>query len=524
MLQDPGMIAHPPTLFMGYAAYTIPFAFLVGSLLGGSKNSDWLAASRWWAVFAWLFLTVGIVLGAQWAYVELGWGGYWAWDPVENASLLPWLTGTALLHSIIGQQQRGMFKQWNAWLIAATFILCVFGTYLTRSGVVQSVHSFGESLIGTFFLIFLATSTLASIVLILVRSRDLRGEHPLENLVSREGAFLATNILLVIVTAVTLVGTVFPLISGIFMKEGITVSQSFYNTCVAPMGLLLAGVMAFGPALVWGKEAAGRLARTQVIPVIVAILVAVVFAIRVTANIWAVLTAVITTIAFINIVADGIRATWLRASHHNESLAIAALRVFDNNHRRYGGQIVHVGVIFLIVGVTGSSLFSQKQDLKLKPNETASIGGYKLTLKGLEEVRKPNHTAVEASLVVTSPRGEVGELVPERLFFNKSEQSNANVAIRSTWREDLYVTLAGWENDGQLVTVQALINPLVSWIWIGGIVMTVGGIVCLLPRFGPRQAAVTPAVTEKPAAVVQEAQTRKEARKSLRSDKRKVRQ
>jgi len=485
MLQDPGMIAHPPMLFLGYAGFTIPFALMVGALLSGRKDHDWLKAVRWWSVASWLFLSVGILLGAQWAYVELGWGGYWAWDPVENASLLPWLTGTALLHTVMVQQQRGMLKGLNAALIAVTFILCIFGTYLTRSGVVQSVHSFGESLIGTFFLIFLAITVLASVGLIFARRRDLQPEQKMETVIGREGAFLATGWLLIVVTVITLIGTIFPLISGIFMQQGISVSQSFYNTTVGPVSLLLAALMATGPLLRYGKNVTSSLVRNLTAPVIVAIAVTGWLWIRGIHNGWALVAGFIAAAAVVVITVDFVRSAWIRAAAHHENLFVGALRLVDGNHRRYGGQVTHVGVLMLIIGVVGSSQFSVKENFELKAGQSAVIGGYTLTLQKLEEVRRENYSAVQALVNFESSDGIAGTLIPQRRFYDKSEESSASVAITSTWREDLYVTLAGWEQEGGRATVQAIVNPLVSWIWIGGIVLTAGGMICLIPRIEP---------------------------------------
>ncbi len=525
MLQDPGMIAHPPMLFLGYAGFAVPFALMVGALLTGRDDAGWLRAVRWWSVASWLFLSVGILLGAQWAYVELGWGGYWAWDPVENASLLPWLTATALLHTVMVQQQRGMFKGLNAALIAVNFILCIFGTYLTRSGVVQSVHSFGESLIGTFFLIFLGLLVISSVLLLVSKRRALATDQKIESLVGRESAFLAAGWLLIAMTGITLVGTIFPLISGIFMPQGVSVSQSFYNTTVGPVSLVLAAIMAAGPFLRYGKSAGHLLGRKLAIPAILGVLAAGVVWGRGIHNAWAISATFISVTAAFTVSADFIASAWIRSSAHHENLLVATLRLFDGNHRRYGGQITHVGVLLFIVGVVGSSQFSEKQNFELKPGQTARIGQYDLALVKLEEVRDVNFSAVQAVLTYTNSAGEMGTLLPQRRFYDKSEESSASVAIRSTWREDLYLTLAGWEQDGTRVTVQAIIDPLVSWIWVGGIVLTAGGILCLLPRFEPHKSLpMTEAVAPPPATAKPQAAVKQNKKHVKLSKKQKVRQ
>jgi len=491
MLQDPGMIAHPPFLFLGYAGFAIPFAMMFGALLTGRKDNHWVDGIRRWAVAAWLFLTIGILLGAQWAYVELGWGGYWAWDPVENASLLPWLTGTALLHSIMVQQQRGMLKVWNAVLIALTFVLCIFGTYITRSGVVDSVHSFGKSLVGTFFLVFLLGIILASIVLIVVRRRLLRPEHLLETVYGREGAFLAINVLLLVMTAVTTVGTVFPVISSAFTGNAVSVGQPFYNKVIVPMGVCLMALMAVGPLLTYGKGAGGYLKKHITPPLaggaVVMIAVAAIW--RVT-HPWALATALIVGVAAVSAVWDLITTTYRRARNGDENVILALVHTIDGNHRRYGGQTIHIGMLMLMVGIAGSSLYGAKHTVQLTPGDSGDIGGgWSIKFEKVEQTRGENYEAVQATVTVRDPAGTEMTLRPQRRFYDKAEDSNTQVANWSTWRRDAYVTLAGWQDGGRQVAIEMIVNPLVAWLWIGGIVMTAGGLLCLLPRLIPHRLA-----------------------------------
>ena len=510
MLQDPAMIAHPPILFLGYAGYTIPFAALLAALVAGRSDNAWLGTIRRWSIASWLFLSIGILLGAQWAYVELGWGGYWAWDPVENASLLPWLTGTALLHSVIVQQHRGMMKLWNAVLIAASFVLCIFGTYLTRSGVIQSVHSFGESPIGSFFLTFLVTTTLLTAGVIAWRRRLLKPEHPLEVLTGREGMFMATNVLLVLMTLVTLVGTIFPILSRTFGGQEVTVGQNFYNKVVAPMGLLLAAMMAVGPLLTYGKDAPRRLVKGLVLPVILAVAVVALLWVRGLHNPWALICAAIAAVAVVAIVVDFVGSVFYRVRGTGENPFAAVVGLLDANHRRYGGQVVHVGVMMIVIGVTASSLFVEKRAFPMNPGQTVQFAGRSVTFNGLKEVRFANFTAVEADVTVkVDATGETHPIHPQRRFYDKSEQANSEVAIESNWREDLYITLAGWEAGGHVTTLEMVINPLVSWIWVGGIVLTAGGVICMLPRLiparlrarKPAEVQVGDSVDEEPAPV-----------------------
>ncbi|HEY8666763.1 MAG TPA: heme lyase CcmF/NrfE family subunit [Tepidisphaeraceae bacterium] len=486
MLQNFGMIAHPPALFLGYAGFTIPFAMMVAALVCRRTDNIWIAATRRWALLSWLFLSIGIILGAQWAYVELGWGGYWAWDPVENASLLPWLTATAFVHSLMAQQHRGMFKGWNAVLIAETFILCIFGTYLTRSGIVDSVHSFGQSLVGTFFFVFLCICITFSIVLLIVRRRELKSEHPLEGLVGREGAFLITNVLLTIIMATTLVGTIFPAISKPFTGTQTTLGQPFYNKVVAPMGLALVALMAVGPLLRYGRDSAEHLARGILLPALVAgVTVIVMVAMRIM-NPWALSAAAIIATALAAMSIELFKAVREHVREQGERPIPALLRLIDANHRRYGGQIVHLGMLMIIAGVTGSSVFSQKQSFQLSTGQSQKIGSYRLTLDSMKEVRGGNYTAVRATVTMRDASGKETTLTPERRFYNKAEQPATEVSIQTTWREDFYVILAGWEENWRKTAIEAIINPLVVWIWIGGIVMTLGGILCIVPRLSSK--------------------------------------
>ena len=487
MLQDPGMIAHPPLLFIGYAGFTIPFAVMIGVLVSGRTDNRWLASIRRWLVMSWTFLGAGIVLGAWWAYVELGWGGYWAWDPVENASLLPWLTATALMHSIMVQQHRGMFKIWNVSLIAMTFILCIFGTYLTRSGVIESVHAFGGSLLGTFFLVFLVLCTAISVGLIAWRAKALKPEHEMEGLISREGAFLLGNVLMTVMMLITLIGTIFPLFSGLFMTEPVTVKPVFYNRIVAPMAILIVGLMAFGPVLAFGKSAALKIGRRLIVPGIAAFVVTVIVAVLGTTNVWALLCVAVATLGTFAVIVDFIRSVSARHRSTGENWLTAALLLIDKDHRRYGGQLAHLGIMLLVVGVAASSLFSIEQTESLAPGQTVGVGEFQLKFVSLDEVREVNYTAVQATVILTARNGDAITLYPQRRYYDTwKDDPNSEVAIRSTWREDVYVSLAGWKDGGAITTIQVKINPLVLWIWIGGIVIAVGGLFCILPRLLPK--------------------------------------
>jgi cytochrome c-type biogenesis protein CcmF len=494
MLQDPAMMLHPPLLFLGYAAYTMPFAVLVGVLVTGRKDNRWLSEIRRWVIMSWVFLGAGIIVGGWWAYMELGWGGYWAWDPVENASLLPWLTGTALMHSIMVQQRRGMFKFWNAHLIWITFVLCIVGTYLTRSGVVDSVHSFAPSSLATFFLTFIGITTVFSLGLIFWRRRELKPENELDKLISREGAFLAANMLLLFMMFVTLIGTIFPVLTGLFGAESASAKPEFYNTIVSPMILLLVGVMAVAPVLISssrnGDSAGRQMGRMLIAPGILAITVMLIAFALGMRNHWALLVAGIAALGTFTVIIGFVRSMSARRANTGESILTAACQLIDTDHRRYGGQLAHLGVMIMVIGVAGSSLYDSEEIYQLAPGESAVAGGYTFTYHGLREVPGPNYTAVQADISVVDSRGNSFTMEPQRRFFrNWEEKPHTAIALRSTIREDFYVALAGWEGGGKLTALKVKVNPLVVWLWIGSIVMGIGAIFCMLPRLTRRAQA-----------------------------------
>ncbi len=482
LLQDPGMIIHPPLLFLGYAGYTLPFALLVGAMAAGRTDDAWLASVRRYNLFAWFFLSAGILWGGHWSYTTLGWGGYWAWDPVENASLLPWLTGTALLHSTHVQMQRGLFKRWNFLLIAGTFILCLFGTYVTRSGVISSVHAFGESPIGNFFAGLIGVTLVLSLFFFVTRHRELQPAHKLEHLLGREGAFLAANVMLTLIMLVTLVGTVLPALTRWTSGREVTVGANYYNHVAAPIALLLVALMAMGPILRYGVDAVERLLRAATGPLIFALLVAgSTWALGVN-NAWALVGLFIVALVFGVIASELGKSVLQRSRAHDEILFVALVNQIDANHRRYGAQLAHLGLALIVLGIIGSSLFSSKQSHQIAPGNTLQIGDYTIKFNGLKEEVHGNYTAVVADLTLTQPSGAMESLRPTRRFYNKSEDAYSEVALRSSLREDLYITLAGWEADGSATAIQSIVNPLVNWIWIGGIVMVTGAALCMLPR------------------------------------------
>jgi len=476
MLQHWAMIAHPPTLFLGYAGFAVPFAFALGALIGGRTDNRWIAPVRRWVIASWLFLTIGIVLGSWWAYVELGWGGYWAWDPVENASLLPWLTGTALMHSLIVQQRRGMLKVWNALLVPLTFLLCIFGTYLTRSGVIASVHAFPDSSVGQFFLMMLMAGIGVSVGVIIWRRDLLKPERKLDKLVSYEGAFMAGNVLLTVIMLTTLVGTIFPILSKPFAEEAVTLGEEFYNMVVVPMAILLAAVMATGPLLRYAN-APGALTKRLIAPGITTVVAVVGVGLWFSHSPWALVSAAVAGFTVACVIEDFIRT-------------LGAFRW--SAIRRWGGQLVHLGMIMIVVGVAGSSIAPTEKTLALKTGQVEQVGEYKVRLDGLEEKEEVNYLAGEARIGVSGPGLDEIILRPQRRQYNKSKKPNSEVAVHTNLLEDVYVILAGWSEDKETVHVKVLINPLLLWIWIGGIAMSLGSLVCLVSPGHRRSKAAVP--------------------------------
>ncbi len=478
MLQDPAMIAHPPLLFIGYAGYTIPFAAMIGALFAGGKDFHWILAMRRWLIFSWLFLTMGIMLGAWWAYIELGWGGYWARDPVENASLLPWLTGTALLHSIVIPQ----LKRWNVFLVTLSFLLCLFGTYITRSGVIQSVHAFGESLVGTFFLIFLGVCAVLSLVLIFWRFRSLQSGQCIDHVFSKPGLFLITNILLTLMMLITLVGTIFPLISSLFMPEPVSVGPAFYNQVILPLAIVVFAIMCLGPMLTLAPDVSDRIKRGIQLPSLLAVIaVGVAYFVVGIVNPWSLVCTGLAVFGFAVILAQLYVACGEYRQTHDVSGPQAIILMIDANHRRYGGQTIHLGMLLFMIGVVGSGVYGTSENHRMDSGDEIKIGNQTLTYYKLAEAKRGNYTAVETKMTLTDANGAVRPLQPELRFYPKSEKANTHVGLDCSLSRDIYVTLSGWEAGGTVAALVVRVNPLVTWIWIGSVIATLGAMFSMLP-------------------------------------------
>ncbi|MDA8212626.1 MAG: heme lyase CcmF/NrfE family subunit [Clostridia bacterium] len=483
MLQNPGMVVHPLTLYLGYVGFTIPFAYAIAALISKRTDDRWIKVTRRWTIISWLFLSLGNLTGAQWAYVELGWGGYWAWDPVENASLMPWLTGSAFLHSVMVQERKNMLKIWNMLLIIITFGLTLFGTFLVRSGVVASVHAFGSSSLGTLFLIFITLVMTGSLYLVADRLNLLKQGNEFEGIISKESSFLLNNLLLVGSAFAVFWGTIFPIISEAVTGNKITVGPPFFNAINAPLGLAFMLLMGICPLIAWRKANLKNLLANFVIPLSTGLATIVVLLILGISKPYAVAAysiAVFVTTAILQDVVKGILVRWRITG---EGLPVSTFRLLTRNRRRYGGYIVHLGLVMMIVGIAGSNIYNQEITKTIKPGQSFQVAGYNVTYIGMQQITKRNTTVVYADVNVSKNGQPPVAVRPEKVYYPTTEQPSTEPAISSTWAEDFYLTLAGWEQDYS-TSFKVNINPLVKWLWAGGYVLMAGTLFALWPGKG----------------------------------------
>jgi len=478
MLQNPGMVMHPPTLFLGYVGFTVPFAFAIAALIKKRIDPQWIITTRRWTIFSWLFLTLGNLLGAKWAYVELGWGGYWAWDPVENAALMPWLTATAFLHSVMIQERKGMLKIWNIVLIILTFVLTIFGTFITRSGIISSVHSFGVSNLGPLFLGFLGFIILGSIGLLISRLPLLKSEYELDSFISRESSFVFNNLIFLSLAFAVFWGTIFPFISEAVRGVKITVGAPFFNQVNTPIGLLLLALTGICPLIGWRKASKYHLKRNFLMPVNLSLAFAILLLLAGVRSIYPLMSFTLTFFVLTTIFMEFYRGTKVRARVIQSGYLKALWNLTMRNKRRYGGYIVHLGVLMVFVGITGSA-FQKEAEAVLAPGDSVQIAGYSLQYQGLTDRSTDNVQEVAAVLTVQKGNRTLPTLYPSRQLFPNQEPVS-EVAIRQTMKEDLYVIFSGWDDQNR-ASIKVLINPLVAWIWFGGIVMTAGTLIALGP-------------------------------------------
>ncbi len=488
LLQNYWMMIHPPSLYIGYVTVSVPFAFCIGALVTGQLGDAWIRSTRRWTLVSWFFLTLGNVFGGAWAYEVLGWGGYWAWDPVENASIMPWLVMTAFLHSVMIQEKKDMLKVWNVALIILAFSLTIFGTFLTRSGVISSVHSFTQSGLGPFFLWFLCFELAGATALVVWRLPLLRSANQLESFLSREAAFLFNNLILIGIAFAIFWGTVFPVISEWVRGVKITVGPPFFNKVNAPLGLALLFLTGVGPIIAWRRATPRNLQRNFGIPVGIGLaggLVLVAFGMRQMAGLVSFsLCLFVAATIFIEFY-RGMRA---RQSLVGESAVSALGKLVSKNHRRYGGYVIHLGVVLIFLGVTGSSLFKQEVQATVAKGQSFSIGSFTLRFDNVAETNSPHVTITHADVTVLRDGQTLGVLQPEKRFYKRPQQPTTEVAIRKSLREDVYLVLGALDPETGLATFQAFLNPLVSWLWIGGAVMILGTAVVLTPTPAERHA------------------------------------
>ncbi len=495
LLQYPEMVIHPPMLYLGYVGVTAPFAFALGALMMKYPGEKWIHITRRWTMVAWLFLTVGIFLGAHWAYEVLGWGGYWGWDPVENASLLPWLTMTAFLHSVIMQEKRGMMKMWNMWLIFTTFLLAIFGTFLTRSGVVSSVHAFAQSGIGIWFVWFIAIA-FATCVYVFVRNRDtLRSEHRLDSLVSRESSFLFNNVVLLVSCFAVLWGTLFPVLSEWVTGSKVTVGPPFFNRVNVPIGLFLVFLTGVGPLLAWRQTSIDSLRRNFLVPTALAVVAAVALIVggmrpwQDSAYFYSLMAIALSVFVVGTIAGEFWRGGRVIARQQNVSELSGMVQITRRNTRRYGGYLVHMGVVLVIIGFAGLP-FNIDKEQEMGFGDKMQIGHYTLVCQSYTQDDKPNYSSEWAVLDVYKNGKKLDTMFPERRFYKASEQTATIVANRSRLNEDLYLVYTGRNPDTGKPIIKAHVNPLVMWIWIGVHLLLIGTIIALLPSTKPVKYAI----------------------------------
>ena len=490
LLTNPGMFFHPTTLYLGYVGFTIPFAFGIAALWTGKLGDQWIKSTRRWTLFAWLFLTLGNLFGAWWAYNELGWGGYWGWDPVESASFMPWLVGTAYLHSVMIQQRRGMLKVWNVALIVTTFTLSIFGTFLTRSGILSSVHSFGESNMGPMFIGLMAVTLMASLGLLWYRMPQLRSENQLDSLLSRESSFLYNNVILVGASFAIFLGTIFPLLSEAVRGVKITVGPPYFSSVTAPLFLGLITLMGICPLIGWRRASRDNMVRNFLYPFGIAIFAVVllfVFGIR---EVPVLLGLGLTIFVVFTILLEIFRGVLARHRTSGRGFLSSIGSLVWGNKPRYGGYIVHLGVILIAIGIIASQSYQVEKEATLTVGQSAQIENFTLVYRGLDNFPTADRQVITATLdVYDSNQRKLTTLNPAKTFQGEDENGVSEVSIRTTLAGDLYTILEGWDN--QQATLKFIINPLVVWIWFGGVIMILGTMIAFWPdaREARREAA-----------------------------------
>ena len=492
LLQYPEMVIHPPMLYLGYVGFTIPFAFALGALMMRYPGEKWIHITRRWTMVTWLFLTVGIFLGMHWAYNVLGWGGYWGWDPVENASLMPWLTGTAFLHSVMMQEKRGMMKSWNVWLIFSTFELAILGTLLTRSGLISSVHAFAQSAIGTWFWVFFVIVLAVCTFTYILHREHLKSDHQLESLVSRESSFLFNNLVLLVACLTILWGTFYPVLSEFVQGQKATLVGAYYNVIAVPIGVFLLFLTGIGPLLAWRSTSLRSIRRNFIIPSIASLVVAIgviplgvhpwtIFTAGEQGNFYAWITFSLAAFVITAIFAEFFRGARVIQHHTGQNLLFSVVQLTRRNTRRYGGYLVHFGVVLIFIGISGQA-FNQSKEMTMSFKQSMTIGPYRLECEDFSQDSNPNYDTEFALLDVYRGDHKIMQLAPEIRFYTATQQPQTMVANHSTLAWDLYVIYAGKDGTTGRPVIKAFLNPLVAWIWIGLLVTIFGTGLALVPN------------------------------------------
>ena len=480
LLQWWTMAIHPPFLYLGYVGFTVPFAFAMGSLLTKQPGEAWIHTTRRWAILTWLFQSTGILLGMGWAYTVLGWGGYWGWDPVENASLMPWITATAFLHSVMMQEKKGMMKVWNMVLVSATFLLSILGTTLTRTGLVSSVHAFAQSPVKPYFTTFLIAATVLTALAIIRNLPYLRGEVKLESVVSRESSFLFNNVILLASCFAVLWGTLFPVIMEALSGEKETIDAPYYNRVNIPIALFLLFLTGVGPLIAWRKSSLSSLRRAFMVPTVIGVVVIAGLAIAGIHNPAPLISFGLCAFVLATILGEFWKGS--RAIQLKEQLPFpkAVFQLTWRNTRRYGGYLVHIAIVFMFIGFTGSA-FNLHETRNLGLGQSARFGAYQLKLLSVNSAPTSDYDMSRAILEVSKNGKVIDQLEPEVRFYKASQQQSTTIGIRRRLNEDLYVVFSGVLPDQSKAIFQFYLNPLVSWIWIGYYLLLTGTIICLIP-------------------------------------------
>ena len=485
LLQNYWMVIHPPTLYLGYVGFTVPFAFAMAALITKNLDDGWIRMTRKWTLVSWFFLCMGNLFGSQWAYVELGWGGYWGWDPVENAAFMPLLVATAYLHSVMIQEKRDMMKVWNMSLVLLTFVMTIFGTFITRSGLIQSVHSFDEATLGYYFLGFMAVIIIASVTMILIRLPLLRSKNELDSFLSRESSFLFNNLVLLGIAFATFWGTIFPIISEAVRGVKITVGPPFYNQVNVPIAMVLLALVGIGPVIAWKKASWSNLKRNFTRPLLAGLVAAVVifpFApLTNKSEILTYVTFILCAFTLTSILTEFYKGAVARQELYSETFVGALTSLTWKNKRRYGGYMVHIGIVIIFAGIAGSSSYSVNVEKSLSIGETIEIRGYTLTYEKLSIIEaNETKTRVIAQLGVVRDGKRIWTGYPEKEFYKGQNQPVSEVDLLSTWKEDLYLILADFSED-ETAAFKVYVNPMVSWLWTGGWVIAFGTFIAMWP-------------------------------------------